>query len=57
MEAWRTKMEVGENEGEKECGCCMEKKPNSRGPITPCHSIYKNAILPLRITKLSLLGL
>jgi len=26
-------------------------------PSPPCHSIYKNAILPLRITKLPLLGL
>ena len=33
-------MEVGEN-GEEECGWCMEKRPNSRGPITPCDSIYK----------------
>jgi len=44
MEAGRMKMEVGENGGEEECGCCMEKRPNFRGPISPCHSIYKNAI-------------
>ena len=46
-------MEVGENKEYEVCGWCMENRPNSRGPITPCHSNYKNAILSLRITKKS----
>jgi len=50
-------MEVRENEEEEVCAWCMEKRPNYSGPVTPCHSIYKNAIWPQRITKMPLLGL
>jgi len=50
-------MEVRENEEEEVCGWCTERRPNSSGPVTPCHSIYKNAILSLRITKMPLLDL
>jgi len=51
------KIEVGEEGEEEVCGWCMEKRPNSHGPITPCHNIYKNAILPLKIIKMPVLGL
>jgi len=47
------KMEVGE----EVMRLLDAKRPNSRGQINLATSIYKNVILPLRITKMSLLGL
>jgi len=46
-------MEVGEDH----MRLLHAKRPNSRGQINYATTIYKNAILLLRITKMSLLGL
>jgi len=57
MEAWRTKMVVGENVEDEVCGWCMEKKPYSRGHLMSSSIIYKIAIMSCRITKMPLLRL
>jgi len=46
-------MEVGEDH----MRLLHAKRPNSRGQINFATTIYKNVILPLRITKMPLLGL
>jgi len=43
--------------GEDAMRLAHAKRPNSRGQINSATSIYKNVILPLRITKMPLLGL
>jgi len=41
----------------RQCGWVHGKRPNFRGPLKSASIIYKNVILPLRITKMPLLGL
>ena len=49
----RVKIEVGE----EAMRLLQAKRPKSHGPINSATSIYKNATLPLIITKIPLLGL
>jgi len=52
-----SKMEVGENVEEEECGCLHARRPNFHGHLKFASIIYKIVIMSCRITKMPLLGL